>query len=215
MTDVKFPQLSLHKKIPTVMKNLISVMTITKYMAIGLLVVASLLLAIILATWKNGINAEGGSAENTPLLSPPQVASAELIKPVQAKKMTPAIMPIHGQIELDFGWQQHPIYKEWRFHKGIDISGSEGQEVQAIYNGEVADIFTDGHNGVTIIIKDNIYTIYYSSLSHVFVEKGAKIHSGETIGTIGKCESENYTHLHLAIKKEDQYIDPKVVLMNK
>lgn len=120
--------------------------------------------------------------------------------------------PIKGEIQLNFGWQNHPIYNDWRYHTGIDIKGSAGQPVHAVYKGQVVDTFREQHSGLTVVIKDNTYHIYYGSLSEIMVEKGSFVTANQVIGKMGSFDVEPYDHLHLAIKKDQQYIDPKLIL---
>lgn len=116
---------------------------------------------------------------------------------------------------MDFGWQLHPIYHDWRYHTGIDIKGSALQSVEALYKGQVTDIFRDSHSGLTVIVKDDTYKIYYGSLAEVKVTKGSKVTQNQIIGTMGSWDAEPYDHLHLAIKKGEEYIDPKLIIMNQ
>ena len=120
--------------------------------------------------------------------------------------------PIKGQIQLDFGWQNHPVYNDWRYHTGMDIKGSGGQEVHAVYKGQVMDIFRDRHSGLTLVVKDPTYYIYYGSLSEVTVQQGSVVSANQVIGKMGSCTEEPYEHLHLAIKKDQQYLDPKLII---
>lgn len=120
-----------------------------------------------------------------------------------------------GRIQLDFGWQNHPVYKDWRYHTGVDIAGHTGQSVYAIHPGKVTAIFRDRHNGLTLAVKDNLYTIYYGSLSEVNTTVGSVIDANQVLGKMGHCDEEPYEHLHLAIKKGDKYVDPKVVVANE
>jgi len=202
--------------------------TMTIYIAFGLLVVSSLLLFIIVFGMKNypntGVipekkseNQVVESVEDKPALtavSPQDVAEpvSQAIENQPVQEARPKATTIKGPITVEFGWQLHKVYKDWRYHTGIDISGPVGQSVEAIDNGQVTDIFRDHHSGLTVIVKNSTYSVYYGSLSAVKVDKGSSIRSGQTVGTMGSCDAEPYNHLHLGIKKDDQYIDPKLVI---
>jgi murein DD-endopeptidase MepM/ murein hydrolase activator NlpD len=139
-------------------------------------------------------------------------ASPEITKKQEPMIMSKDFHGVKGQIKLDFGWQMHPLYNEWRFHTGIDILGAQGQKVSAIQDGQVSDIFQDKTSGLTVIVKNDIYKVYYGSLSNATIAKGSFIKAGEEIGKMGNSDAEPYYHLHLAIKKGDEYIDPKLVV---
>lgn len=191
------------------------------YIATGLLLVSSFLLMIVLSHTK--------SDPEIIVKSEPQIE--EPIKqevPVPAQQvngmtaMLPKPMPeedtlvisqsIKGPIQVDFGWQFHQVYNEWRYHTGIDISGSVDQRIEAIEKGQVVEIFRDPQIGLTVVIKNNTSIIYYGSLSEVRVSQDDHISAGQTIGVMGHCDAEPYDHLHLAIKKNEQYIDPNIII---
>ncbi len=120
--------------------------------------------------------------------------------------------PLKGEIKLEFGWQQHPVFGDWRYHTGIDISGQEGENVHAVHDGEVTDIYNDKHYGLTVVVTSSKYVIYYGSLVTAAVSKNAHITPGDNIGSIGKCSDEPYEHLHLSIKKDGKFLDPLEIL---
>lgn len=116
--------------------------------------------------------------------------------------------PIQGATTVPYGWQIHPVFKDWRFHSGIDIMAGEGETVVAIWPGEVKEIFQDKNAGLTVAVVSGEYTVYYGSLATAEVRKDTKIKAGAKVGTAGTSQAEPYPHLHLAIKKGEGYIDP-------
>lgn len=115
-----------------------------------------------------------------------------------------------------FGWQLHPVYRDWRYHNGVDISGSEGQIVPALASGEIIDIYTDKQYGLTVAVDSGKYTMYYSSLASVVVQKNATIKAGAPVGSMGISASELEPHLHFAVKPTggQEYIDPGELFPN-
>jgi murein DD-endopeptidase MepM/ murein hydrolase activator NlpD len=120
--------------------------------------------------------------------------------------------PLAGTVKLEFGWQLHPLYKDWRYHAGTDIGATAGSPVYAIYSGEVHSIYEDRQYGLTVVVRSGVYTVYYGTLEAVAVAAGERVASGKRIGSVGLSGSEPYPHLHLAIKKGDNYINPREVL---
>lgn len=112
-----------------------------------------------------------------------------------------------------FGWQLHPVYGDWRYHNGVDINGGEGQVVPALLDGEVVDVYTDKSYGLTVVVNSGKYTVYYSSLGSVAVQKKSTIVAGNLIGSMGICASELEPHLHLAVQTNDgqKLIDPQEI----
>ena len=206
----------------------VSRMTMTIYIATGLLFVSSLLLLLIFFGMKNYpdtiVRSEQGfenqvsqpvEDQSAVIAVSPQVVSEQTPNTIDkepSKEVLAASKISKEPIKVDFGWQFHEVYKDWRYHTGIDISGPAGRSVEAIYSGQVTDIFRDDHSGLTVVVKSSTYSVYYGSLSEIKVSKGSHIAANQTIGSMGSCDGEPYNHLHLAIKKGEQYIDPKLII---
>lgn len=202
----------------------VSRITIAMYIGAGILVVSSIVLIGVLASLKSdlgpGVRPEKVIESQVPeavqdkpavITIVPQAVPESVPKAIESEVLAPA-RPISGPVALDFGWQLHQVYNDWRYHTGIDISRPVGQPVEAIYKGQVTDIFRDKHSGLTVVVKNSTYSVYYGSLAEATVEKGSSISAGQKIGTVGSCDAEPYHHLHLAIKKGEQYIDPKLIV---
>ncbi len=121
----------------------------------------------------------------------------------------------NGAKPLTFGWQLHPLYRDWRYHNGVDINGGEGQVVPALLNGEIVDVYTDKQYGLTVAVKSGKYTVYYGALASVAVQKNTMIKTGKPIGSMGISSAEPEPHLHLAVKSNDgRTIDPHEIFSN-
>ncbi len=215
-----------------------SKMTIAIYIGFGLFTVSSLLAVFVFANLprNSGIPGRQEKQQEEQLVakSAQDQIIASAVAPVpkivrveeekgkeqkepkkQQKEVIAPPKSILGKIQLDFGWQNHPVYNDWRYHTGIDIQGKRGQEVQAVNKGQVIDIFSDRNSGLTVVVKDDTYHIYYGSLSEVAVEQGSMVNVNQVIGKMGSCTGEPYDHLHLAIKKDQHYVDPKLIISIK
>lgn len=120
--------------------------------------------------------------------------------------------PLAGEIVAGFGWQHHAVYQDWRFHTGIDIAATPGQPVRAATGGRVASVAADKQFGLMLVVESGSHTLYYGSLSSAAVKAGQTVHTGDVIGVAGECSSEPFTHLHFAVKAQDNYIDPQEFL---
>lgn len=116
-----------------------------------------------------------------------------------------------GKITGDFGWQFQPLYQDWRYHNGIDISGGEGQIVPALTEGEILEIYTDKQYGLTVVVKYDSQIISYGSLASVVVQFGSKIQTGNSLGSMGVTRANPEPHLHIAVQKQDrnEYQNPR------
>lgn len=126
----------------------------------------------------------------------------------EPSRTTVKIAP-QGQVIKEFGWHHDPLYKDWRFHSGIDITAPSGQPVKAIASGQVLSVRTDPQFGLTVTVKSGDYTIDYGSLSESAVTPGTAVSAGSPVGKAGESPGEPYPHLHFAIKKEGKFVDPR------
>ncbi|MBE0604825.1 MAG: M23 family metallopeptidase, partial [Deltaproteobacteria bacterium] len=51
---------------------------------------------------------------------------------------TPFGWPVNGRLSSSYGYRNHPVYEERKFHTGVDISVPPGSEVKATADGIVS-----------------------------------------------------------------------------
>ena len=125
------------------------------------------------------------------------------------------VMPAGGSIMKNFdakNLQYSETYKDWRLHLGVDIAAEAGTPVMAAADGKVTGIAEDALYGtiVTIDHGDGIVGLYCGLNKQPSVKKGDTVEAGKQIGAIDTipCESVEQSHLHFAMKKNDEYIAP-------
>ena len=92
-------------------------------------------------------------------------------------------------------------------NKGIDIKGNTGAKARAVFDGEVSAIFK--YNGLNnVLIRHGKYISVYCNLDEVVVSKGAKIHTGDPIGTVHK-DASGGAILHFQLRKETVKLNPE------
>lgn len=108
--------------------------------------------------------------------------------------------------------QNNETLNQWEAHLSVDLS-SENGEVFAILDGTVAAIdydFLDGHS-ITISHANGLVSIYSSLEEEMEVKIGDKVRAGDKIGKASDSASGELdlgTHLCLAMKLNDKYVDP-------
>ncbi len=138
----------------------------------------------------------------------------------KANAYTVFVRPVNG--EVTNGFSSGELVKSrtlnvWKTHDGADISAKLGEKVKSMTSGSVTEVYTDPMLGVTVEIDhENGLIGYYSNLSEdVAVVKGQTVSAGTIIGSIGEtAESEinEDPHLHFALKKNGEWIDPIALL---
>lgn len=111
-------------------------------------------------------------------------------------------LSIPASITSIFGWRNHPITGETRFHSGTDLGAAMGTPVIAAFTGqvEVAD-FVGGY-GLTAILNHNgaVQTLY-AHMSQLFVQPGQWVQQGTVIGLVGSTGASTGPHLHFEVRQ--------------
>ena len=97
-------------------------------------------------------------------------------------------------------------------HYGVDMTAKEGDDIVAAADGEVVETGFDADNGNYIIIfhiLNGEYT-YYTNLGEALVEKGDKVSTGEKIASAGLSGKSTGVHLHFAVSRDGEYIEPAI-----
>lgn len=101
----------------------------------------------------------------------------------------------------------------WKTHDGVDIAGAPDEKVKSMTGGTVKSVYEDQMLGACVVIDHGSgLEGYYCSLSKdIPVTEGQSVSAGTIIGTVGNtAESEvsEESHLHFAVKKNGEWIDP-------
>lgn len=131
----------------------------------------------------------------------------------------PIIRPHSGEVVNAFSngeLVKSKTLNVWKTHDGVDIAGALGDHVKSMTSGTVTQIYEDPMWGVCAVIDHgNGLEGYYCSLNKVLtVSVGDTVSAGTVIGAIGDtadCELNEVSHLHFALKKDGEWIDPLTV----
>ncbi len=149
-----------------------------------------------------------------PATKPTEAATAPT-QPKQTQALK-TMSPLKG--EEIFGYSMEALSynqttRDWRVHNGIDLSAEEGTPVFAAADGVVESAYEDDSMGYTVTIShQGGYTTTYSCLQEgLSVKAGDEVHLGQVIGCVGSTALVETTlgpHLHFAVAKQGQSIDP-------
>jgi murein DD-endopeptidase MepM/ murein hydrolase activator NlpD len=124
----------------------------------------------------------------------------------------PCIPPVntwqHNRLSSGFGWRRHPVLGRYRHHQGIDIAGPQ-QYVRAAASGWVVRTGYDSGLGHYVIIDHkNSYQTLYGHLAVILTKVGQRVTIGDCIGVLGRSGRVTGLHLHYAVKKNGEYVNP-------
>ena len=108
-----------------------------------------------------------------------------------------------------FGWRDHPIDGEEKFHAGVDLGAEYGTPIGAIWEGTVAYAgWYGGYGNVVVLEHGGSVITLYGHFAEVSVETGQSVAAGDLIGYVGSTGNSTGPHLHLELWKNGQYVDP-------
>ncbi len=114
-----------------------------------------------------------------------------------------------GIIAQGFGSHRHPTLPDVTvINNGVNIAGNSGITVKCVYEGEVSTILKIPGMMNTLLVKHGDFFTVYSKLETVSVQKGDKLKTGQSIGTLG-TDSDGKTELHFEVWQGNQRMDPQ------
>ena len=108
-----------------------------------------------------------------------------------------------------FGYRVHPVYKDWRFHYGVDLAAPSGTPIVASRSGVVTTATYNSSAGyyVTINHQDGFET-KYMHMTHYIVSPGDSVTAGQVIGYVGSTGTSTGAHLHFSVLYNGAYVNP-------
>ena len=108
--------------------------------------------------------------------------------------------------------QYNNTLKQWEIHKAIDIASDTTNNVLAIANGTITNVYTNYlEGGVIEITHDNGIKSVYKSLEDISVKNGDYVNTGDVIASISTSmarELNTGNHLHFEMYENNVSIDP-------
>lgn len=156
----------------------------------------------------------------------PAEPSVETVAPVIPEKpevpVEPSLVvyPVNGQIVSAFSaseLQYSETLGDWRTHDGIDLEAELGTTVLSASAGTVLAVEDDPLMGTTVRVEHaGGYTTTYANLeAEPPVLAGDEVAAGQIIGTVGETASAECSqppHLHFAVEKDGELLDPEAFL---
>ena len=119
------------------------------------------------------------------------------------------ILPLENDISTPFGIKRI-LNKKWiSIHRGIDVTGQDGEEVKASNTGRVVLVEKLFFGGNTIILDHGlgIYTIYMH-LSKFNVNVEDIVSKNDVVGFVGSSGRSTGPHLHFGVKVMNMSANP-------
>ena len=126
------------------------------------------------------------------------------------------VWPVRGEIERKYAVETlayDVTMKDWRTHDGIDVLADKGTVVRAASDGTVESITQDDLYGTTVTIDhgNGLKSTYSNLADKPTIKQGDTVSSGDVIGSVGAtalCELGQGSHVHIAMSKDGNSVDP-------
>jgi murein DD-endopeptidase MepM/ murein hydrolase activator NlpD len=109
----------------------------------------------------------------------------------------------------------HPIFRDWRAHKGVDMPAPIGTKVRTTADGTIKFIGRQNGYGNVIIVQHNArYQTLYAHLNEFAqgLEQGSRLLQGDVIGTVGMTGWSTGPHLHFEFHIDGEHVDPMAAI---
>ncbi|MDD3347985.1 M23 family metallopeptidase [Oscillibacter sp.] len=117
--------------------------------------------------------------------------------------------PVLAALSSGFGYREHPLEGEERFHYGIDLAANTGTEVDCFADGTVKAVGESSSYGKYCIVDHaGGYATLYAHCSRVVVSSGSTVSEGQKIAEVGETGMATGPHLHFELHRDGKYLNP-------
>lgn len=139
------------------------------------------------------------SAENTP----PNVCLTQQVLGFDY------VQPVAGTVTDGFGYRDHPIDGDMRFHYGVDMEANSGDVICSFADGTVTAVGESSDLGKYItVLHGNGYTTLYAHCSRITASSAQQVKAGDPIAEVGDTGRTTGPHLHFEVHRDTTYLNP-------
>ena len=117
--------------------------------------------------------------------------------------------PVEGTVSSPFGYREHPVEGEERFHYGLDLAADTGTGVRCFADGTVKAVGESSSYGKYCIVDHaGGCSTLYAHCSAITVSSGEAVSLGEPIARVGETGLATGPHLHFELQRDGVYCNP-------
>ncbi len=122
---------------------------------------------------------------------------------------TPFGWPVAGTISSSYGYRNHPVYEERKFHTGVDLSVPSGSTVKATADGIVSFAGWTENSGIVVVAEHGHgFRTAYAHNRKALVRVGQRIARGDAIAMSGSTGVSTGPHVHYEIWRNGRHMNP-------
>ena len=117
--------------------------------------------------------------------------------------------PVSGTISSSFGYREHPVEGEEKFHYGVDLAADTGTSILCFANGTVTATGESSSYGKYLIVAHKgEYATLYAHCSRITAVSGSEVREGQKIAEVGETGMATGPHLHFELHQGECYLNP-------
>ena len=117
--------------------------------------------------------------------------------------------PVCGTLTSNFGYREHPVEGEERFHYGVDLAADTGAAISCFADGTVTAVGESSSYGrYCIVTHEGGYSTLYAHCSRVTASSGTAVKEGQKIAEVGESGMATGPHLHFELHRDGTYLNP-------
>ena len=122
---------------------------------------------------------------------------------------TPLGWPVAGTISSPYGYRNHPVREERKFHTGVDLSVPSGSDVKATADGIVSFAGWTENSGIVVVVEHGHgFSTAYAHNRKALARIGQRIARGDVIAMSGSTGLSTGPHVHYEIWRGGRHADP-------
>ena len=122
---------------------------------------------------------------------------------------TPVGWPVAGTLSSPYGYRNHPVHEERKFHTGVDISVPSGSAVKATADGIVSFAGWTENSGIVVVAEHGHgFSTAYAHNRKALVRVGQRVARGDAIAMSGSTGVSTGPHVHYEIWRNGRPMDP-------
>lgn len=122
---------------------------------------------------------------------------------------TPVGWPAEGSLSSSYGYRNHPVHDEKKFHTGVDISVPSGSVVKATANGIVSFAGWTENSGIVVVVEHGHgFRTAYAHNRKALVRVGQRIVRGDAVAQSGSTGVSTGPHVHYEIWRNGRHTNP-------
>ena len=122
---------------------------------------------------------------------------------------TPLGWPVAGTISSPYGYRNHPVREERKFHTGVDLSVPSGSVVNATADGIVSFAGWTENSGIVVVVEHGRgFSTAYAHNRKAVARVGQRIARGDVIAMSGSTGLSTGPHVHYEIWRDGRHTDP-------